>query len=161
MLFCAVARGGYCGAVPSFFSRRVRRGTPGPPGGGGRGVRPRATDFWRSPKVSKRLLRCPLRRALAPRRGHSPYSLPPKNPKTRRPLVTPTLIQPCRLQCGGGSSCLVDGILRASPRLWPCYRHPLPLCLRRPTCLRDLLVVSLFVVPQRPPCFLVVLVIHL
>ncbi len=50
----------------------------------GRGFRPRATDFWRSPKVSKRLLRRPLRRALAPRRGHSPYSLPPKNHRTRR-----------------------------------------------------------------------------
>ena len=155
MLFCAVARGGYCGAVPSFFSRRVRRGT------GSGGFAPRATCFSRARKVGKSALRCPLRRALAPRRGHSPYSLPPKNPRTRRPLVTPTLIQPCRPQCGGGSSCLADGILRASPRLWPCYRHPLPLCLRRPTCLRDLLVVSLFVVPQRPPCFLVVLVIHL
>ena len=38
----------------------------------------------RARKAGKSALRCPLRRALAPRRGHSPYSLPPKNPKLRR-----------------------------------------------------------------------------
>ena len=51
----------------------------------GTGFHPQATYFSHARKVGKSALRCPLRRALAPAGGHSPYLLPPKSPKLRAP----------------------------------------------------------------------------
>ena len=57
-----------------FYSAPPRRGE------GDGGFAPGATDFWHSPKVSKRLLRCPLRRALAPAGGTALIRSPLRTP---------------------------------------------------------------------------------
>ena len=89
-----------------------------------------SVPFSPARKAGKSALRCPFRRALAPRRGAQPLFAPPKNHRTRPPRQTgayPTLTP----QRGGGYSCTDKGILRASPRLRLCDKPPLPLRLPR------------------------------
>ncbi len=57
-------------------------------------------------------------RALAPCRGARPlYASPLRTPGLRRFFGRLVLVQPWHFGRGGGGSCIVEGILRAYPRL--------------------------------------------
>ena len=146
----------YCGAVHRLLFRAAAAR------GGGRGFRPRATDFWHSPKVSKRLLRCPLRRALAPFRGHSPYSLPPKNPRTRRSFGRLVRRFTAQLRTRRRWLSLSGWYLESVP---PVFSLAVGVRCRSAklatTCPRNLMVVALFVVQQMPPYLIAVVGAHI
>ena len=101
-------RGGYCGAVPSLFSRGSRAIW-------GRGFRPRATYFSRARKVGKSALRCPLRRALAPAGGTALIRYPLRTPRRGAALLVWWGRRDWRFGRGGGGSRLANGTGERSP----------------------------------------------